>query len=58
MFNFVFFVPSSLPLLRTAMPTPCLYAFWHNDAYIFLHFVGNAFLSYFCDLYFLVTYLL
>ncbi len=27
------------------MPTPCLNAFWHRDPYIFLHFVGNMFLS-------------
>ncbi len=26
---------SSLPLLHTAMPTPCLNTFWHIDPYIF-----------------------
>ncbi len=45
MFNYVFYMPSSLLLLHTAMPTPCLNAFWHSDPYIFLHFVG-IFLSY------------
>ncbi len=37
MFNYVFYMPSSLHLLHTAMPiTPCLNAFWHSDPYIFL----------------------
>ncbi len=36
-------MPSPLPLLHTAMPTPCMDAFWHSDPYIFLHFVGNVF---------------
>ncbi len=31
------------------VPTPCLNAFWHSDPYIFLHFVGNVFLSCFCE---------
>ncbi len=46
MFNV--FMPSSLPLLHTAMPTPCLNTFWHSDPYICL---GNVFLSciHFCD---------
>ncbi len=35
MFNFVFLMPSSLPLLHTAMPTPSLNIFWHSDPYIF-----------------------
>ncbi len=43
MFNYVFYMPSSLPLLHTAMPTPCLNAFWHSDPYISLRFVGNVF---------------
>ncbi len=48
MFNFVFLMPSFLRLLHTAMPTPvpCLNAFWHSDPYIFLHFVGNFFVSF------------
>ncbi len=33
-------MPSSLPLLHTAMPTPYLNAFWHSDPYICLHFLG------------------
>ncbi len=40
---YVFYMPSSLPLLHSAMLTPCLNAFWHSDLYIFLHFVGNVF---------------
>ncbi len=36
-------MPSSLPLLHTAMPTPCLNAFWHSNPYIFLHFVRKMF---------------
>ncbi len=44
-FNYVFYVPSSLPLLHIAMPTPCLNTFWHSDPYIFLHFSQNVFLS-------------
>ncbi len=40
MFNYVFYMPSSLPLLHTAIPTPCLNAFWHIDPYIFY---GNLF---------------
>ncbi len=44
MFNYVFYMRSSLPLLHTAVPTPCLNAFWHSDPYIFLHFLGNVFL--------------
>ncbi len=36
MFNYVFFIPSSLPLLHSAIPTPCLNVFWHRDPYIFL----------------------
>ncbi len=43
--NFVLFMPSSLPLLHTAMPTPCLNTFWHSDPYIFLHFLGNVFFA-------------
>ncbi len=31
--------------------TPCLNAFWHSDPYIFLHFVGNVFLSRFCEFF-------
>ncbi len=49
--NFVFIVPSYLPLLHTAMPTP---AFWHTDLYIF-------FLSCFCVclfVFWLLNYLL
>ncbi len=49
MFNYVFYMPSSLPLLHTAMLTPCLNAFWHSDPYICLHFLGNVFLS--CTIY-------
>ncbi len=30
----MFFMPSSLPLLHTAMPTPCLNTFLHSDPYI------------------------
>ncbi len=30
-FWYVFYMSSSLPLLHTAMPTPCLNAFWHSD---------------------------
>ncbi len=44
-FNYVFYMLSSLPLLHTAMPTPCLNTFWHSDPYIFLHFLGYVFLS-------------
>ncbi len=29
--NFVFLMSSPLPLLHTAMPTPCLKTFWHID---------------------------
>ncbi len=50
-FNYVFYMPPSLPLLHTAMPTPCLNAFWHSDPYIFLQFVGNVFLSCFCEIF-------
>ncbi len=38
-------------LLHTAMPTPCLNAFWHSGPYIFSYFVGNFFLSRFCDFF-------
>ncbi len=40
MFNYVFYMPSSLPLLHTGCHayTPCLNAFWHSDPYICLHF--------------------
>ncbi len=45
MFNYVFDMPSSLPLLPTAMPTPCLNAFWYySDPYIF-YICTNFFLS-------------
>ncbi len=44
MFNYVFYMPSSLPFLHTAMPTPCLNAFWHSDPYILLHFFRKCFL--------------
>ncbi len=30
----MFFMPSSLPLLHTAMPTPCLNTFSHSNPYI------------------------
>ncbi len=36
-------MPSSLPLLHTAMLKPCLNAFRHSDPYIFSHFVVNVF---------------
>ncbi len=35
MFNYVFYMPSSLPLLHTAISTPCSNALWHSDPYIF-----------------------
>ncbi len=40
MFNYVFYMASSLPLLHTGCHayTPCLNAFWHSDPYICLHF--------------------
>ncbi len=41
-------MPSSLPLLHTAMPTPCLNPFCHSDRYIFLHFLEMFFLSGLC----------
>ncbi len=37
----MFFMPSSLPFLHTAMPTPCLNTFSHSDAYI----IWKCFLS-------------
>ncbi len=45
MMNYVFYMPSSLPLLHIAMPTPCLNTFWHSDPYIFYIFLQNVFLS-------------
>ncbi len=51
MFNYVFYMPSSLPLLHTATPTPCLNAFWHSDPYILSSssyiFLGNVFVLFY-----------
>ncbi len=50
-------MPSPLPLLHTAMPTPCLNTFSHSDAYTCI--TWKCFLCLFlCGIFFFVPYLL
>ncbi len=42
-------MPSSLSLLHTAMPTPCMNAFWHSHLFTFCRNVFVLFLQFFLD---------